>query len=112
MVSDRLIYEKTSENGETIRLYGHPGGDPEYYIEGVHGFMAGPNGVKLNLYTVGFSDTEGQRREVACRLAMSLDSFVSLAKFFQDRLKDIQENVVSLDDDEVRRLLADKAGDD
>lgn len=100
---DERVISRTGEGTRTFELVGKPGGDPELFIDGIHGFVALGAHVKMNLYSVAMTSpeigTEGvERREVVSRLVMTIPSFIAVAKFLNDRLADLRaEGLVVVD---------------
>lgn len=93
------IISRTGEGARTFELVGKPGGDPELFIDGIHGFMALGAHVKMNLYSVALSGTEGvERREVAARLVMTIPSFLAIARYFNDRVADMKAAGVQVEE--------------
>lgn len=83
-MSGRKIYE-IENDGMTIELWGDAKGDPEFYVDGVHGIQQSEVGVKINFYSLGIDTTDTlQRRETVCRLVMSKPQFLQMAKFMFD----------------------------
>ena len=65
-----------------VDLVGRDEGEPEYYVDGVHGLQLTGPVIKLNLYTLGIdTGPEYQRRESVCRLVMSTPQFVGMVDF-------------------------------
>ena len=51
-MSARTIQQGELEGGRKIELVGRAEGEPEYYIDGIHGIQVTGPIVKLNLYTL------------------------------------------------------------
>ncbi len=93
-MSGRKIYE--GKQGDVlVQLYGSEAIDPEFYIDGVHGILNTGSSVKLNLYTLAVDSTaDVQRREVACRLAMSTPQFVRLVDMLNAYVQQLRQQAV------------------
>ena len=80
-MSARTIQE-TKVGELKIELVGRAEGDPEFYVDGVHGIQVTGPVTKLNLYTLGIDTSPTyQRRESVCRLVMSTPQLLQLADF-------------------------------
>jgi len=78
----RTIQQAELEGGRKIELVGRAEGDPEFFVDGIHGIqMTGPV-IKLNMYPQSMDTTpESQRRESVCRLVMSTPQFLQMVTF-------------------------------
>ena len=77
----RMIQEAEVE-GRKVELIGRSEGEPEYYVDGVHGVQVTGPIVKINLYTLAIdSSATAQRRESVCRLVMSTPQLLQFADF-------------------------------
>ena len=80
-MSARTIQE-TDAGDRKIELVGRAEGDPEFYVDGVHGVQVTGPIVKINLYTLGIETSPTfQRRESVCRLVMSTPQMLQMADF-------------------------------
>jgi hypothetical protein len=85
MAGDLLL--RTETDGQVQELYDRPGA-PELYVDGFHGFFAAGATIKLNLFTRAFQPSavdgaaklEVDRRELAARLVMGVDTFFSVVE--------------------------------
>lgn len=92
MTSSRTIQQGELEGGRKIELVGRAEGEPEYFIEGIHGMQVSGATVKLNLYTSAIDSTpESQRRESVCRLVMSTPQFVQMVAFLAQTTNQLRE---------------------
>ena len=95
-MTSRTILESTTA-GKTIKVVGREIGEPELFVDGIHGVMRDGLAMKLNFFTRGFSEgdkSDEERREVACRMVMTLDTFLSVADFLKvqaERLREEQQ---------------------
>ena len=93
-MSGRKIYEVVNE-GSKIELYGNEGGDPETFVEGIHGFTISGGNVKMNLYTIAPDSTpQLQRREVVGRIVMPIAQFMQFVQFANNQAAQIQEAII------------------
>jgi hypothetical protein len=91
-MSVRTIQQGEVEGGRKIELVGRAEGDPEFYVDGIHGIQVTGPTVKLNLYTLGIDTSpEYQRRETVCRLVMSTPQFVQLVAFLAQTTNQLRE---------------------
>jgi hypothetical protein len=86
-MSERLSLKVEQGEGpgkSTFELYESTDRNVEIFTEGVHGLsIVGPI-VKINFFTRGGAiPTQPERRDLACRLVMGVDTFLALA----DQLK-------------------------
>ena len=81
-MSARTIQQTNVDEKTKIELVGRGEGDPEFYVEGIHGMnLSGPV-LKLNFYTLGIdSSPENQRRESVLRMAMGAPQFFGMVEF-------------------------------
>jgi hypothetical protein len=88
----RIIQQGELEGGRKIELVGKAEGDPEFFIEGIHGMQINGATVKLNLYTSAIDSTpEAQRRESVCRLVMTTPQFVQMVAFLAQTTNQLRE---------------------
>jgi hypothetical protein len=91
-MSVRTIQQGELEGGRKIELVGRAEGDPEFYVDGIHGMQVNGAIVKLNLYTSAIDSTaESQRRESVCRLVMSTPQFVQMVTFLAQTTNQLRE---------------------
>lgn len=87
----RVIQEGQANNVK-VQLVGREEGDPEFYIDGIHGIQLTGPVIKLNLYTLAMDSTsESQRREAVCRLVMSTPQFVGMVDFLSQYVAKLRE---------------------
>ncbi len=96
-MSDRQIF--TDDKGSV--LYGRSEGDLEIHVDGVWGFTRSGATAKVNFYTRalntdGDNPVPGERREVAVRLAMSIDNFISVARYLNKQADDIESELLTM----------------
>ncbi|HYD55874.1 MAG TPA: hypothetical protein VEB41_03100 [Burkholderiales bacterium] len=78
----RTIQQADIGNGRKVELVGRAEGEPEFYVDGIHGVQVTGPMVKMNLYTVGIDSTPAmQRRESVCRLVLSAPQFLQMVDF-------------------------------
>lgn len=83
-MSGRKIYEVDGD-GMKIELWGAQEGDPEFYVDGIHGIQQTEIAVKVNFYSLAIDSTDTlQRRETVCRLVMSKPQFLQMSKFLYE----------------------------
>lgn len=81
-MSARTIQQAKAADNINIELIGRAGGDPEFFVEGIHGMNISGPVVKLNFYTLGIdSSPTSQRRESVCRLAIGAPQFFAMVDF-------------------------------
>ncbi|MFN0022851.1 MAG: hypothetical protein ACKVS5_03035 [Parvularculaceae bacterium] len=82
----RLIFEDTQNiPGVKQMLYGKDVGDLEIFVDGAWGTSLNNGIVKVNFTTTAPTEEAGVlRKEVAVRLAMPADMFLSLESFIRD----------------------------
>lgn len=91
-MSARTIQQGELEGGRKIELVGRAEGEPEYYIDGIHGIQVTGPIVKLNLYTLAIDTSpENQRRESVCRLVLSTPQFVQMVAFLAQTTNQLRE---------------------
>jgi hypothetical protein len=91
-MSDRLILT-SQEDGKTIEVYESPDNNLEIYVDGVHGMMLSGATVKINCFTRDFSRDENvDRRSVACRLVMNVETFFDVVHYMNLREQDLKAN--------------------
>lgn len=91
-MASRTIQQGELEGGRKIELVGRSEGEPEFFIEGIHGMQVSGATVKLNLYTSAIDSTpESQRRESVCRLVMSTPQFVQMVAFLAQTTNQLRE---------------------
>ena len=78
----RTIQQADLGGGRQLELIGRSEGEPEYYIDGIHGVQVTGPVVKMNLYTLAIDTTPSkQRRESVCRLVLSAPQFLQMVDF-------------------------------
>jgi len=81
-MSARTIQQSKIDDNTSIELVGRAAGDPEFYVEGIHGMNVSGPVLKLNFYTLGIdSSPASQRRESVCRIAMGAPQFFGMVEF-------------------------------
>lgn len=94
---------RTIQQGEAnkvkIDLIGRDEGEPEFYVDGVHGIQLTGPVIKLNLYTLGIDTSpEYQRRESVCRLVMSTPQFVQAVDFLTQYVATLRQQAQQMRD--------------
>ena len=90
-MASRKIQE-TDAGGRKIELVGRAEGEPEIYIDGIHGMQLSGPVVKLNLYTLGIDTSpDYQRRESVARVVMSAPQFVQMVDFLTQLVAQVRE---------------------
>jgi hypothetical protein len=78
----RTIQQADLGEGRKVELVGRAEGEPEFYVDGIHGVQVTGPMVKMNLYTLAIDTTPAnQRRESVCRLVMSGPQFLQMVDF-------------------------------
>lgn len=81
-MSSRTIQQTAPDEKTKVELVGRAEGDPEFYVEGIHGMNISGPVLKLNFYTLGIdSAPANQRRESVCRVAMGAPQFFGMVEF-------------------------------
>ena len=95
-MSTRIIIREKADDGSVIEVL-EPDFVNEILIDGVHGLIGRGAILRVNLFRVGFREDleatptsgglkmtqiKGERREVVCRLAMSVQTFHAVAEWF------------------------------
>ena len=79
------------QGSQILNLYESADRNAEIYVDGAQGLLSTGHIVKVNLFTIRTDSTqEVQNRDVACRLVMGIDTFLSLADFlhgFAEQMK-------------------------
>ncbi len=100
-MSDRLI-SQIKEGEKTIELYESDGKNLEIYIDGIQGVMGAGSIVKFNCFARDFDHLQDgiERRSVACRMVMSLDTFISVADFLEKTAINMKKELKKLKKEE------------
>lgn len=81
-MASRTIQQADVGNGRKVELIGRAEGEPEFYVDGIHGVQVTGPMVKMNLYTLAIDTTPTQqRRESVCRLVLSAPQFLQMVDF-------------------------------
>ncbi len=81
-MSARIIQQSKIDEKTTLELVGQAAGDPEFYVEGIHGMNVSGPVLKLNFYTLGIdSSPVSMRRETVCRIAIGAPQFFGMVDF-------------------------------
>ena len=97
-MSDRKIGETTDKNGVVCELFEPTDREVEIFCDGIQGMQVrGPN-VKFNLYRTipDFRDNKDEKHEkrvVAARIVMGVDTFLSVVDWLSENSKSIRDNV-------------------
>ena len=92
-MAERLV-AKTTQRGQALELYESGDRNPEVFVDGVQGFMVNGATVKLNCFSRAFHSTaEAERRDVACRLVMGVDTFLAVADFLNAQAVQLRKNL-------------------
>jgi hypothetical protein len=92
-MAERLV-AKTTQRGQALELYESGDRNPEVFIDGVHGLMVNGATVKLNCFSRSINSTaEAERRDVACRLVMGVDTFFAVADFLNAQAAQLRKSL-------------------
>ena len=92
-MAERLI-GTLKQGNQILNLYESTDHNPEIHIDGAQGFLATGHTAKLNLFTIRMNSTdEVQNRDVACRLVMGIDTFLSLADFLHGLAEQMKKDL-------------------
>src|SRR5262245_16141762 len=81
-MASRTIQQADIGNGRKVELVGRAEGEPEFYVDGIHGVQVTGPMVKMNLYTLAIVTTPNmRRRESVARLVMSAPQFLQMVDF-------------------------------
>lgn len=85
-------------NGREARLYESSDTNPEVFIDGVQGLLVQGLTVKVNCFRRAVdqsleSTSEFERRDVACRLVMGMDTFLALTDFLNKNAQLVAQEV-------------------
>lgn len=97
-MTDRLIarLENQPPEGKTAELYDRGGPSVELYVDGIHGMGSSELTVKINWYTRGLDLVESdnvERRELACRMVMSIPVFFSVVEFLGPAAEELRKRL-------------------
>jgi hypothetical protein len=85
-MTDRLIMAYSEEN-KVFELFENSVRNPEIFVDGVQGISVAGASIKVNFFTRGASlplqAPGSERRDVACRLVMGMDTFLSVVDFLK-----------------------------
>lgn len=94
-MGERLVVRSDDGQGNAVELYESTDRNLEVHVDGIHGLSVRGTTVKFNFFTLppqtGGENT--QRREVACRVTMGVETFLSVAEFLRQQAESIRSNV-------------------
>lgn len=98
LMADRLILSVDSDDKKSkYNLYESSIPNPEIFVDGIQGMMVAGSVAKFNFFTQDYLSPEetkgGDRRRLACRLVMSVETFLSTADYFQRYAKELREKI-------------------
>lgn len=98
-MGERLVVRSEDGQGNAIELYESTDRNLEVHVDGIHGLSVRGTTVKFNFFTLPpqTGGENSQRREVACRVTMGVETFLSVAAFLQQQADSIRRNVQSGD---------------
>lgn len=84
--------------GREARLFESTDSNPEVYVDGIQGLVVVGGVVKLNFFRRALDQSlepgsEFERRDVACRAVMSIETFLSVVDLLKATGQDIQAEI-------------------
>jgi len=97
--AEGLIVSISGDDKKDLNLYESSVPSLELYVDGIQGMMVGGAVAKLNFFTLDWPSAKtgdqrkGERRRVACRMVMTLDTLFSVAEYLHKQAQEIKSQI-------------------
>jgi hypothetical protein len=97
-MAERLIVSVEGDDKKNLNLYESSVSSPELFVDGIQGMMVVGAVAKLNFFTRDWpsangTQNEGERRKLACRMVMTVDTLLSVADYLHKHAQEIKTQI-------------------